>query len=91
MDAALRAKSKSLWDTKAALHMRKVELLKQRWRLEDEVAAGGNNLYDGVSYADEDIMSCEEGAITETDVITRINCCEICRIQGKLQSTVLKG
>ena len=44
MDAALRAKSKSLWDTKAALHMRKVELLKQRWRLEDEVAAEGNNL-----------------------------------------------
>ena len=44
MDAALRAKSKSLWDTKVALHMRKVELLKQRWRLEDEVAAEGNNL-----------------------------------------------
>ena len=44
MDAALRAKSKSLGDYMVALHMRKVELLKQRWRLEDEVAAGGNNL-----------------------------------------------
>ena len=39
----VKTEIKSLRDTKVALHLRKVELGKQRWRLEDEVAARGDN------------------------------------------------